>query len=62
MKFIYMKFIYRYFKKMLSERTVNDSCRTEITRPKGTKVFIFGMQKNEFFAWRKTDTVVRTTN
>ena len=28
-----------------SERTANGSCRTEIARPKGTVVSIFGMQK-----------------
>ena len=33
------------FQKTLSERTVNGSCRTEIARPKGTVVSIFGMQK-----------------
>ena len=45
---------------MLSKRMANGSCRTEIARPKGTVVSIFGMQKNCFFAWRKTDTAVRT--
>ena len=44
------------FQKTLPERTVIGSCRTEIARPNGTVVSIFGMQKNEFFAWRKTDT------
>ena len=41
----------------------NGSCRTEIARPKGAVVSIFGIQKkNEFFTWRKTDTAVRTAN
>ena len=35
----------RLFQKTLSERTVNGSCRTEIARPNGTVVSIFGMQK-----------------
>ena len=51
------------FQKTLPERRANGSCRTEIARPKGTVVFIFGMQKkNELFARRKTDTAVRTAN
>ena len=33
------------FQKTLSERKANGSCRTEIARPKGTLVSIFGMQK-----------------
>jgi len=33
------------FQKTLSERTGNGSCRTDIGRPKGTVVSIFGMQK-----------------
>ena len=33
------------FQKTLSEMTANGSCRTEIARPKGTMVSIFGMQK-----------------
>ena len=33
------------FQKTLSERTANGSCRTEIARPQGTVVSIFGMQK-----------------
>ena len=32
------------FQKTFSERTANGSCRTEIARPKGTVVSIFGMQ------------------
>ena len=47
------------FQKTLPERTVNGSCTTEIARPNGTVVSIFGMQKKEFFTWRKTDTAVR---
>ena len=31
--------------KTLPERTVNGSCRTEIARPNGTVVSIFGIQK-----------------
>ena len=33
------------FQKTLSERTANGSCWTEIVRPQGTVVSIFGMQK-----------------
>ena len=38
-------FTHIYFKKTLSERTTNGSCRTKIARPKGIVVAIFGMQK-----------------
>ena len=40
---------YTYFKKTLSERTANGSCRMEIARPKGTVVSMFGMQKQCVF-------------
>ena len=35
--------------KTLSERKANGSCRTEIARPKGTVICIFGMQKEWVF-------------
>ena len=45
------------FQKTLSETTANGSCRTEIARPKGTVVSLFGMQKQ----WRVLAPTTSTT-
>ena len=40
------------FQKTLSEKTANGRCPTEIARPKGTVVSIFGLQKQRVLPWR----------